>query len=150
MRGQLCRLWANGRAELPVTMQQRAAWMHAGVWSSAAAQLPLSLPRSHQEAEQKYESMGSTWGESYGCSSEPAAPSTTSCTSSQVHSCKLWTFWRRTPRKWAKEGFKHLIWDYLFRARINLLQIRKKKNNTSNCGGSDNKYLQPWSLEFQT
>lgn len=36
--------------------------MHAGVWSSAAAQLPLSLPRSHREAERKYESMGSTWG----------------------------------------------------------------------------------------
>lgn len=36
--------------------------MHAGVWSSAAAQLPLSLPHSHREAERKYESMGSTWG----------------------------------------------------------------------------------------
>lgn len=59
-------------------MQQRAAWMQVGVWSSAAAQLPVS---SHREAEQKYESMGSTWGESYGCSAEPAAPSTTSCTS---------------------------------------------------------------------
>lgn len=80
MHGRLCRHRANGSAELPVTMQQWAAWTHAGVWSSAAAQLLLNLLCSHQEAEQKYESMGSTWRESYGYVSELAAPSTASCT----------------------------------------------------------------------
>lgn len=91
MHGQLCRHWANGSAELPVTMQQWAAWMHAGVWSSAAAQLPLNLPCSHQEAEQKYESMGSTWRESYRYISELAAPSTTSCTIRTGKGAFLWT-----------------------------------------------------------
>lgn len=110
MAGWRCRLWATDRAGLPVTMQQQAARVHVGVWSYAAAQLPLSLPCSRLEAEQKYERMGSTWGESYGCGSEPAAPSATNCTKekwpSAFFSGAAWQI-THTEINTSREGFKH-------------------------------------------
>lgn len=109
MRWQLCRLWANGRAELPVTMQQRAAWMHAGVWSFAAAQLPLSGCRAATERQNKNTRAWGARGEkvmdaalSRPHPAPPAAPAGGGkC--SQVHSFEPCTFWKVMPRKWMNE-----------------------------------------------
>lgn len=74
MGGELCGLRANGGARMLVTMQQQSS-PGCGVLLPRCCR-SAKLTATERQRKKKYESMGSTWWESYGCSSEPAAPNT--------------------------------------------------------------------------